>query len=325
MILVTGGTGFVGAKLIELLTRSGKKIRAVKRSSSEIPEILTDNSLVEWVTADLLDLFQLEAAFQGVREIYHCAAQVSYDPSTRKSMMETNVRGTAHLVNLSLEYKLRMVHVSSIAAIGKAKAPEQLITEDDIWQYSPKQSPYAISKFESEMEVWRGIAEGLDAVIINPSLIIGASAGSKGSGAVFHLLAKGLKFYTGGSVGVVDVEDVAKAMITLMDRRDISGERFIVNHQNLTHKELLTLASVHLGRKPPQICATPFILGIGWRLALLQSRLTKKKPTLTKSSAAASLQKLRYSNKKLVGATGFTFKPLEKTLEEICIPLKNNY
>lgn len=324
MILITGGTGFLGAHVISLLVSSGQKVRATRRETSIIPKGLVDHPQVEWVTCDILDYFVLEAAFKDVSQVYHCAAFVSYNPAHKKLMLKTNIEGTAHVVNLSLKNKARMVHVSSIAAIGLSKNKDAPIIEDDIWEFSPRQSDYAISKYESEMEVWRGIAEGLDAVIVNPSLVLGASAGSKGSGSVFYLLAKGLKFYTDGSVGLVDVTDVAKAMITLMGIETTRGNRYIISNTNMTHKKLLTLASDLLNRPAPSILARPYMLGIAWRMSSLQAFLTGKKSVLTKASVQASVQKLSYSNKKFVDETGFQFRPIEQTLAEICAAVLKN-
>lgn len=317
MILVTGGTGFLGGTLIEALIAKGKKVKATKRPSSRIPERLAASHLIEWIDADITDFFALEEAFAEVTQVYHCAAMVSYQPDTLKQMMHTNVTGTAHVVTLCLEHQARLVHVSSIAALGAPTPPRTQIHEQDYWIYDGQQSPYSVSKYESEMEVWRGIAEGLDAVIINPSLIIGWQAGTQGSGAVFQLLKKGLAFYPPGSTGFVDVEDVAKAMVLLMDEKSITAERFIVNNVNLSHKTFLEKSSQHLGCKAPHIAASPSMLLLAARGSQWWSKLTGKPQSLTVSSARASCKKLAYANDKIVKQTGITFKPIDLTLSEI--------
>lgn len=318
MILVTGGTGFLGSTLIKQLLDAGQHVRATKRSTSAIPAVLLDAPGIEWVEADLLDFFVLSSAFEGVTQVYHCAAMISYDPAQKKKMISVNVQGTANVVNLALANGARLVHVSSIAALGEAKTPEDEITEDIKWEFDKRKSGYSIAKYESEMEVWRGIAEGLDAVIVNPALIIGTAAGDKGSGSVFALLRKGLKFYTGGSVGLIDVEDVAKAMVLLMNNSDITAERFILSNVNMTHRELLHTCSNYMNKPAPSIEAKPAMLGIAWRAARAVSFVTGKPPLLTKDSTRASSRKQKFDNTKLINATGITFKPIQQSLQEIC-------
>lgn len=316
MILVTGGTGFLGAILIDQLLAGGQQVRATKREFSKIPDQLVGREGLEWAEADICNFFAVEEALRDVQEVYHCAAKVSYQPKDRKSLLKTNVEGTANLVNLCLEHKIRLVHVSSIAALGQSKNGG-LTNENDHWEFDRNQSVYSISKYESEMEVWRGVTEGLDAVIVNPSLIIGATCGNSGSGAVFYTLAKGLKFYTGGTVGVVDVADVAKAMISLMNDRRISGERFIINNENLSHRELLGRISKLLGVPAPSVLAKPWMLKSAQIVSGILSKIQGKKALLTKESVRAALQELKYSNEKLTLAIGSDFKPLDQTLQEI--------
>lgn len=321
VILVTGGTGFLGSTLIKQLVNAGHRVRATKRSSSTIPDMLSGfGSAIEWVDADITDYFALSDACQGVSDLYHCAAMVSYQAANKAAMMRTNVEGTAHIVNIAFAHGIRLVHVSSITALGEPK-PGQETTEEDWWEYDRQKSGYSIAKHAAEMEVWRGIAEGLDAVIVNPSLIIGPAAGDKGSGAVFSLVHRGLKFYATGSVGLVDVEDVAQAMILLMSDRSISGERFIVSHVNKTHQALLTEYSRIIDRPPPRIKATPSMLGVAWRGAWAVSLFSGKPPLLTKESVRASCRKLRFSNRKLKAAIDIEFTPLEHTLRAISLAL----
>jgi len=322
VVLVTGGTGFLGAVLIDQLLNQKETVRATHRVGSHIPEILQNRTGLEWIVADMLDYFALEKAFDQITEVYHCAAQVSYHPAHRHSMWNTNVEGTAHVVNLSLKHAARLVHVSSIASLGEGK-PGRDTDEEDLWEQGSSPSAYALAKYHSEMEVWRGFSEGLNGVIVNPSLIIGASAGHRGSGAVFHLLHKGLRFYPGGSVGLVDVEDVAYAMIQLMSRSDISEERFIVSNVNMTHKDLLGQCSQYLGRPAPGMQARAWMLALAWRASAMVAWLSGKKSALTKESARASTKKLRFSNQKLVDCIGMEFKPIEQTLKEICTEVLN--
>ncbi len=317
MILVTGGTGFLGSTLIKQLIDAGKAVVATKRPASVVPEKLKSSSLVEWVDADVTDYFALSDVFPQVKQVYHCAAKVSYQKEDAASMQKINVEGTQHIVNLCLLHQVRLIHVSSIAALGtnKTGAP---VSETDKWEYDKKISKYALSKYKSELEVWRGIKEGLDAVIVNPSVIMGLGSPHRGSGVIFDLVNKGLKIYPPGSVGIVDVEDVARVMITLMDNTLLSGERYILNSENLTNKDLIHRIASLLNKKKPGIQATPFMLDIAWRAAKLVAFLTRGKPSLTKESTQAAAAKLAYTNNKIIEALGgYSFKPVDQTLQEI--------
>ena len=320
MILVTGATGFLGAELVHQLTAQQVKICALKRSTAKIPELLKDNQLIKWIIADINDPEDLSDAFENITQVFHCAAFISFDPKDKNKLIRVNIEGTSNIVNLCLEKQIRLLHVSSIAALGDAKKGAA-ITEKDFWEYNANVHAYAISKYEGEMEVWRGVAEGLDAVIVNPAVIIGKNAGFNGSGAIFKLVKEGLKFYTNGATGIVDVEDVAKVMILLMNS-DISAERFILSSENLHYKEFFTQIANGFGIKPPNKEAKPWMLGIAWRAAKLASIFTRKAPALTKDAANSSFNLSYYSNEKIRNTLNFKFKPLTESIREVCQALK---
>jgi len=320
MILVTGASGFLGAELALQLVSAGNRIRCIKRGTSIIPEILqphTDN--IEWVEADLLDFDAMDEALQGITHVYNCAAFVSLKQADKAAMIYTNVTGTANLVNLCLEKNIRLVHVSSIAAIGFAK-PGGKITEEDHLDAETEDDGYALSKLESEMEVWRGVAEGLSAVIVNPAIIIGADAGTRGSGQLFETVRKGLKVYTNGFGGFVDVEDVAKCMIVLM-KTDISGERYIVSAENRSYRDMVNEIADGFGIGRPTIYAKPWMMEFAWRAAKLGAMLTGGNPALDKVSAQAATQHREFDTTKIKQATGIEFKPISTSIKEICARL----
>ncbi|WP_160067373.1 NAD-dependent epimerase/dehydratase family protein [Sphingobacterium bovisgrunnientis] len=323
MILVTGGTGFLGSALIKLLIDQGHAVVATKRSSSSIPDKLKSSSLIQWVDADVTDYFALEEVFKGISQVYHCAAKVSYQKEDAPEMFLINVEGTSHIVNLCLAHKARLLHVSSIAALGTSKNNKP-VNELDKWEFNPKISNYSLSKYKSELEVWRGINEGLDAVIINPSVIMGIGSYKKGSGAIFELVNNGIKIFTGGSVGIVDVEDVSKIMVQLMNSESISGERFILNSENISNKELLSRIAKLINKKAPTIRANSWMLSFAWRAAKVASMITGKKPVITEESTRAASDLLAYSNEKIVSTINYSFKPLNHTLEEIANTYYNN-
>lgn len=315
MILVTGGTGFLGSELLKQLTMSGLPVRAIKRASSVIPAILADNYLIEWRDANVNEPATLADAFNGITNVYHCAAFVSLNPADKKKLYHVNIDGTSNVVNLCQEHHCRLLHVSSVAALGEAKKGEE-ISEENYWEYDAESQAYGLSKYEGEMEVWRGIAEGLEAVIINPSVIIGKSAGFEGSGAIFKLIKDGFRFYTDGATGLVDVEDVAKAMILLMES-DIKGERFIISSQNYNYKQLFGEIAEGFNLPKPKIEAKAWMLGLAWRALKFGAIFTGESPSITKDTAKSSLTNSYYSNKKIIAATGMEFKPLAETIKEI--------
>jgi dihydroflavonol-4-reductase len=320
MILVSGATGFLGAELIDQLTVQGFRIRALKRHTSTIPELLKNNQLIEWFNADINDPETLADAFEGITQVYHCAAFISFDPKDKAKLLSVNIEGTSNIVNLCLDLQVRLLHVSSIAALGNAKKGEH-ITEKDFWEYDSKVHAYAISKYEGEMEVWRGIAEGLDAVIVNPAVIIGKNAGFDGSGAIFKLVKEGLKFYTDGATGIVDVSDVATCMIALMNSK-ITAERYTLSAENLHYKDFFGEIARGFAIKAPTIAAKPWLLGIAWRAAKLASLITGKAPALTRDAARSSFNLSYYNNNKIKEAIHFEFKPLKKSIHEVCEALK---
>ncbi|MCJ8211872.1 NAD-dependent epimerase/dehydratase family protein [Mucilaginibacter sp. RS28] len=323
MILVTGATGFVGAELVKQLAGQNLAVRCTKRASSVIPSSLAPYAhLIEWVEADITDLTAMEISLEGVTQVYHCAAWVSFREADKQQMIYTNVTGTANLVNICMETGARVVHVSSIAAIGQAK-DDELITEKHFIEETPTENGYAISKLESEMEVWRGIAEGLDAVIVNPSIIIGASAGADGSGQIFDKVRQGLKFYTSGSCGLVDVADVTKCMIALMNS-DITAERFIINAENWPYKDLLNYIAAQFGTPSPKTEAKPWMLSLAWRGAALISSITGKAPALDKIAAQSASVVQNYDNSKIRKAIGIEFKPIKETINEIVAAFKSD-
>jgi dihydroflavonol-4-reductase len=316
MILVTGATGFLGTELILRLTAQGKYVRGLVRSSSVIPLPLRDNPLVGWVQADINDISALEEAFVDVTQVYHCAALISFNPKDKQNLYRVNILGTSNIVNICAENGIRLLYVSSVAALGNAKKG-QLITEKDFWEYDSTAHAYAISKYEGEMEVWRGIAEGLDAVIVNPSVIIGAGAGFGGSGAIFKLVRDGLSFYTTGATGIVDVEDVAKSMVTLMES-EITAERFTISAENYHYQQFFSEIAKGFGVKPPSKKAAPWMLGLAWRAAGLAAWFTGKQAALTRDAARSSLNESLYSNEKIKNTLGIQFKPLAQSIQEVC-------
>jgi dihydroflavonol-4-reductase len=323
-ILVTGGTGFLGAYLLRYLVKEGKNVRALKRATSSMDLVKSIEDKVEWVEGDILDVFSLDVAMQGIEEIYHCAAVVSFDPREAEMMKKINVDGTANVVNLALQNGVkRLLHVSSIAAIGRNKETPQ-VNEKVMFTRSPMNSKYAISKFLGEQEAWRGGAEGLEVVVVNPSVIIGSGDWHSGTNGFFNQIQHNLKFYPVGITGFVDVRDVARAMVLVMDS-GITEERFLLNSENLPYSTFLNWIAEDLEKAKPSIKVTKFIQELAWRLAWLKSKLTGKKPFLTRETARNSSFQFYYENEKFLKAfPDFQFRPMRETTRETATQYKKS-
>ncbi len=323
MILVTGATGFLGAELVFQLLQTEDKVRCTQKESSVIPKKLIPYAhKIEWVIADILDFSDLEAAFENVTKVYHCAALVSFDKKLKEEMLLVNSEGTANVVNLCLQFNIKkLIHVSSIAALGNSKTSEK-INETYFWEGFESHDAYSVSKYRGEMEVWRGINEGINAVIVNPSVIIGVDAGTAGSGALFETIKNGFTYYTQGATGFVDVKDVAKCMILLM-QSEVINQRFIINAENLTYKDLFTSSAEAFGNKKPLKLAKPWMLAVTWRLNSLKNIFTGKNDGLNKTIANTASKVSEYDNQKIKTLLNYQFIPLQKTITEIVNSLKS--
>ncbi|MBL7730479.1 MAG: SDR family NAD(P)-dependent oxidoreductase [Chitinophagaceae bacterium] len=318
-ILVTGGTGFLGSYIIKELVEKGYTVRAIRRSKklpAWLPAAVFDK--VEWVEGDVLDVVALQDAMEGTDAVIHSAAVVSFLKKDRKDMYQVNVEGTANVVNMALEKNVRrLVHISSVAALGRTSHGGH-VNEEKKWEESKTNTHYAISKFKAELQVWRGTAEGLDAVILNPATILGYGDWHSSSCAIFRQVYNGFKWYTPGINGFVDVEDVAKAALLVLES-DITAQRFIVNGDTWPFKKLQDTIAAGFSRKGPSKLATPFMLGLAWRLEKIKSLFTGKKPLLTKESARVAQSKTWFDNQKMLQSLpGFQYTPLEETISKAC-------
>jgi len=319
MILVTGGTGFLGSHLLMQLCEQGKKVRALKRPESDTAFVQTLFSFyhkehlfdcIEWVEGDILDIHSLLPVMKDCEQLYHCAASVGFSNKDTATLTKTNILGTQNVVNASLETGIKkMCHVSSIAVLGK----EALITDDTNWDAGEKHSAYAESKYKAEQEVWRGVAEGLDVVVVRPSVIIGPWKQQGGIGVLFREIEKGLKFYTPGSTAYVDVNDVARAMIALSDST-VKNDSFIVSAENMTYREIISMIAHIAGKPAPRWCAGRFLSGIAWRIFVLKDWLTRSDSGFNEITAEISQTTSLYSNNKLKDTIGFDYAPIGDSL-----------
>ncbi len=336
MQFVTGGTGLIGSHLLYELVSAGRKVKALKRETSNIQQVqkifsyYSENpeelfSRIEWVNGDILDYFGLEKLLSGVTEIYHCAAIVSFRGSERKQMIRNNVEGTANVVNAALENNVqKFCHVSSVAALGRA--PKGYVTDEQTnWVPSKKNSGYSEGKFFSETEIWRGIEEGLDAVIVNPSIVLGPGNWNTGSPQLFKTVWDGLKFYTKGVTGFVDVKDVVRAMVLLMDDawfEESKNQRYLLSAENWSYRDLFFQIADALGKPRPKYFAFNLMLELAWRGTAVLGLFTKKIPEMNRETAVAANTVNKFDGSKIIQPLGFEYLPVKESVTRTAAFLK---
>jgi nucleoside-diphosphate-sugar epimerase len=326
MIFVTGATGFVGAHMLYHLVKADKKVLALKRPSSDTnyikqvfqtygdgEEALLDK--VKFVEGDVLDYQELLDIEYPIERIYHLAAMVSFSKRDREKMMKTNVYGTSNIVNFALEKGIpEVAFVSSVAALDPLNE-EQRITEENFGNNPERNSNYAKSKFQSELEIWRGVEEGLKAYIINPSVILGPGLKADGPGRFFKTIEKGLGFYPTGITGFVDVRDTCRIMLSLVDN-DIYNERFIVNEGNYSYRKLFNLIAKVYQKKFADKELKPSWTELLYKLDWFKTFLTGRDRLITKELHKSMHNKAKFSNEKIRSELKYEFMPIEQTIQD---------
>lgn len=322
MILITGATGLLGSHLVKELAQTNSNIVALYHTTKPTKDI---EHLAIWKQVDVLDVVALENVMQGITQVYHCAAIVSFEPAQKKAMHQLNVEGTTNIVNACINAKVnKLLHVSSVAALERY-TNNKLVTEKDFWSKTSINSEYGKSKYYSELEVWRGFAEGLPIVVVNPSVIVGAGNWNNGSTAMFKKAYEQFAWYSNGSNGFVSVKDCVAAMIALMNS-NIVGERFIINSWNKSFKDLFTAMANGFHKKPPYKKVTPFIANIAWRLESMKCFFTKQQPLITKETAASAQANVAFDNSKLLHyLPNFKYSNFQESINVICKELKEKY
>jgi len=317
-ILVTGGTGLLGSYLLRALLLENKEVRALYRN--QYPLLLSKEEInrINWLRGDVLDVSALEDSMSGISQVYHCAGMVSFNPARVNEMMKINVEGTANVVNIALESGVqKLVHVSSVSALGR-KRNHVTVNETVKWDEEANLSAYGNSKYQGEMEVWRGISEGLDAVIVNPTIILGFSDWHKGSSAMFKNAYREFPWYTDGTSGFVDSMDVAEIMIQLMES-EISAERFILSAENRSYKDIFSNMALAFGKKPPHRKANPFLSGLVWRFEKIKNLFSSSDPLLTRETAETAQTHVAFDNAKILNSLpGFRFRSIDESIAQYC-------
>ncbi len=321
MLLITGATGLVGSFVARRFLQQGEKIRALARPGADRRLLHDVEAQIDWVEGDVLDVLALEQALVGVTRVIHAAALVSFAPKDRRAMYQTNVQGTANVVNACLRAEIqKLLFVSSVAALGR---PTRLsgnepvvISETAKWEESPLNSHYAKTKYLAELEVWRGASEGLPVVIVNPSVILGEGDWRRSSTQLFKYAFDERPFYPDGTLNYVDVLDVAEAVFRLLTS-DIQSERFILNAGSLPYRDFLRNVAVAFGKKPPTLHVPRAATALFWRLEAVRSWLTGKAPLITRETAQSASRSFFFPNEKIRAAIGLEFRGLDETIGRV--------
>ena len=324
MIFVTGGTGLVGAHVLLNLSKKKKNFKALKRHNSSLDlckrifDYYNAESLfvqINWVDGDINDIPSLEEGMKECNMLLHCAGVVSFFPADMELLQKVNIEGTKNIMNVALTLGIKKAgFVSSIAALGR-NSTDGIVDEECYFKATKLESNYALSKYYAEQEVWRASAEGLNIFIVNPSIILGPGDWEKGSSKIFERIYQGLKFYTHGSTGYVDVVDVAESMIQLLFS-NIRNERFIINGANLKYRDCFDRIAVALGKKKATIEVTPFLKEIAWRIEAIKFLITGKKPLVTRETANSAMTQSSFSNDKIKDALSFKFTDIDHTISK---------
>ncbi|MCC5918170.1 MAG: NAD-dependent epimerase/dehydratase family protein [Cryomorphaceae bacterium] len=328
-IAVTGATGLLGAHFLWYAVQAYKGVVGICRDpkkTAQVREVFRhydserSDALFEqivWRTADLCTHLEVEDAISGVDIVFHLAARVSFDAREKKSLIAYNELLAETVVNACLYHKIpRLVHLSSVAALGRKTDHADAIDESTHWENSKQNSVYALSKYRAEMEAWRGMEEGLEVLVICPPIILGPGFWKQSSGKLYPTVAKGLPFYTHGENGFVDVRDLSKAMIQLVQAGKWN-EKFIVSGVHLSYRELFNAMAKKAGAKLPYIHLNPFLGNILWRLESIRSRISGAQPLISKETFRSSQGKYRYISDKLIRTIDFSFTPIESTISWI--------
>jgi len=325
MILITGGTGLLGTHLLYKLVTQGKVVRAIYRDTSkfekvkkvfsyysENPNAIFDK--IDWIHAEITDVPGLEVAFKNITHVYHCAADLSFNPKNYRQSKEVNVIGTANIVNLCLSNEVvKLCHVSSIATLGEDLIKP--ITEETHWNpENNTQNIYAITKYDAELEVWRGVQEGLGVVVVQPGVIIGPGFWNSGTGEIFTKVSNGFNYYTSGAVGIVDVNDVVKSMCALMDS-EVINDKFIIVSENIRYKKMLQMVSEVLGSKKELKEIKKWQLLFYFQLDKFLSFFLARKRSVYKSNINSAFKELKYDASKIKNAVGVEFVSVKKSVE----------
>lgn len=326
MIFISGASGLIGSFIVKKFIDEGFQIRAIKRTNTDLSLLGEYAQKIDWQEGDITDPTFLSVAMKGIETVIHSAAIVSYSPKDRDHIYKINVEGTANMVNAAIANGINnFCHISSVSALGK-NVKKPVVTEADTFIESSYNSNYGKSKYLAELEVFRGMEEGLKVFMVNPTIVLGPGQWDKGSSSIFKYVFDQKSFYSGGKLNYIDVRDVADIVFQLnQSQQDINGQKFILNAGTVTYKDLFQRIAVLFKVKPPQIEAKPILAELAWRLEYLKSLVSSHKPMITKETVKLSKSQFSYENRKISEFLDYKFRNLDQTLNWTCQEFVKKY
>jgi len=293
-ILITGITGLVGSELARAFSTLGK-IHGLKREGSDLSALGLQDLFIHWHEGDILDFNSLLEAMEGMDLVIHSAGKVSVLPQDKKSLFEVN-----------------LVYVSSVAALGQVPDQEEY-DETSTWVDAPDQTAYALSKYQAELEVWRGEQEGLQVLVVNPAVVLGKLAYARSSGALYQVVLNGTPFFPAGNLNYIDVRDVAAITRALVEK-DAWGERFVLSKESIPYQAFFQQAAQAFGGSVPKRSLPNGLISWGFPILKMLARVVGKKLPMTASVARNAQRKTSYSNQKVERYIQFRYRELQDTL-----------
>jgi dihydroflavonol-4-reductase len=313
MIAVTGANGLLGSFIIRKLIEEKRQFVALKRDNSDTSLLKDVSHQITWRSADVLNPVLLEEALHDVTHVIHAAAMVSFNPRHAKKIIDINTIGTRNVVNACLGSSVkRLVHISSVAALGRQK-DQPIIDEENKWIDSPLNSVYAESKYRAELEVFRGQEEGLSTIVLNPSVILAPADWNKSSAQLFKYVWDERPFYIDGNLNYVDVRDVVKATIFMIDA-SIENTRFILNAGNIPFLEFFRRVASEFNKKVPTIQLRRNFLQIAAVVESLRATFTNSEPLITRETVRLAGTRFSYKNDKIHKIMNLDFQTIDRTI-----------
>ena len=317
MIAITGANGLVGSFIAKRLMDEGLPVAAIIRATSTLDLLDGYTEKIIRREADVLDVPALTESLHRVSTVIHAAGLISFNPRQTRKMFDVNVEGTRNVVNACLALGIpRLIHISSVSALGRVKGVPTL-DEESKWMPSALNSDYAESKYLAELEVYRGMEEGLDVALVNPSVVLAPTDWEKSSSQLFRYAWEEKSFYTDGSLNYVDVRDLAEMVFRIYSSNP-RGQKFIASAGAISFKDFFDLVGKRFNKRPPSIKVNRAVATLAATLQGIRSRLTGTEPMITRHSVRMASETFIYNHQKAIDVLGIDFHPLDETLDWCC-------
>ncbi len=317
---ITGASGLVGSYITKRLLEANQKVIALKRKNTDLGLLSkTDQEKITWIEGDILDIDSLQKGISQANRVVHAAAFISFRAKHAEKLLKINVEGTANVVNVCLQNQVsQLCYLSSIAALGQNYDSKIAINEKTQYDTENRASQYGFSKYLAEQEVWRGVAEGLNAFAINPSVVLGVGDWDKSSLLLLKMAYKNIGFYPKGTLNIVDVRDLAEIVWQLFQNPTLGNQRYIVSSQNLSYYDFLAETALRFEKKPPTIALKNWNLQAFYWISQILSAMRLLPPVVTSETIDAVQRNIIYDNSLIIKSLNFQYRALKDTLDWVC-------